>query len=251
MLKFNTSKTAVAEEVRVGGGFKIYPTSAYVAKIIKAFFTTSKEGANAVNLEMELSKEGQALGTYKETVYFTNRKGDTFYKDKNTGAEMALPGFTIVNELCLLLGGEELDTLNKQFGMTVEEIKNYATNTMDSVQVPSAKPLLGKTIGVLIQEVKEFSQEKINGVYVTSPDKYTRSSNAIQRFYNEINNCTVIETKSGLAEGVIVTKWLENNDQKVYDKTKGAPDNPRPKGTPVIATGESKATGAHSYFKKE
>jgi hypothetical protein len=122
---------------------------------------------------------------------------------------------------------------------------------MDSVQVPSAKPLLGKTIGVLIQEVKEFSQEKINGVYVASPDKYTRSSNAIQRFYNELNGCTVIETKSGLAEGVIVTKWLENNDQKVYDKTKGAPDNPRPKGTPVVAAGESKATGAHSYFKKE
>lgn len=210
------------------GGFSVLDSGSYDAKITAAYVTTSAKGAMAINLVCDI--DGRE---YREQLWITNSKGENYFINKKTNSRVPLPGFTIVNDICLCTVGsdlKELDTTPRVF-----KIYDYDTKQEMPKEVPTITDLMGKeiTLGIL-KQIVDKNVKNDAGDYVPSGE--TREENVIDKVFHCETKMTVNEAKDGKKEASFHAKWLAKNEGQVRNRSKGAPKAEGTAGAPKKAT---------------
>ena len=135
--KVQKSVNAAEEKDVLGGGYSLLETDIYPFKVEAAYVTTAQSGAMAVALQLNINGQN-----HRETIYFTNRSGQTFYVDKKTNDERNLPGFGLLNSMCLLTVGKELLELDSE--ERVINVYNRDANGEVPTKVDMLTDLLGE-----------------------------------------------------------------------------------------------------------
>lgn len=202
-------------EDRVGGNFGVVDSDIYTVNIAAFYAGQSPKGARFVQIVGKLAN-GREL---RQTVYITNQKGENFFKSKDkdgkeTGAKAPLPGFTLINDICLITTGKEL------FEQTDEEktVKVYDTDLKK--EVPKSVPMLTEVVGtqvkLAVQKVLENKNEKVGDEYVATAE--TREVNEFVKAMHPEYNLTVLEAEQGADVPAFHVAWLEANKGKTRDK---------------------------------
>lgn len=229
----NLKSTGLEETGDRLGGYQPLQSGIYTGTIKAAYAGQSAGGAHSVSLIVTVGNQ-----EYRETLYITNKKGENFYtKD---GKKIPLPGFTTVDDLCLVTSGKPLSeqlTEDKVIKLYDKDSKKELPQT-----VPMLTELLGLqvTLGILLQTVNKT--EKVGDEYVAIAD--TRSQNVIDKVFHTETKMTVAEARQGAEEAKFHDSWKERNEGKTQDRRElkdgvggqsGAPK--RPGAAPTAAAG--------------
>lgn len=224
---FSNMNTEGMEQVKDSvGGFSLLDSGVYPAKV-KAVYMTKASSSNAMAANLLLDIDGRE---YRETIYITNKNGENFFVNQKTGNKVPLPGFTLLNDLCLLTVKEPLckmDTEDKVF-----KLYDYEAKTELPKSVPTITALSDQEVVVgIIKQVVDKNVKNADGKYVPSGD--TREENIIDKFFHAESKCTVNEISAEKTEHAFLDKWIEKNAGKTRNKatgkkegTAGAPQKP-------------------------
>lgn len=209
---FNNLTTEGLEEAEDRlGGFSVLNSDIYTGEI-KAMYAGASDGG-AQNITVIVDIDGRE---YRETVYVTNKKGENFWVNtKADNKRMPLPGFTLINDICLVATGAPLSDQNAEDKV----FKIYDTDAKR--ELPKTVPMLidcvGKTVTLAILKVLENKNAKdSSGSYVATAD--TRESNTIDKVFDTESKMTVVEAQSGAESAVFHDAWLEKNKDQTRDK---------------------------------
>jgi hypothetical protein len=177
--------------------FAPWESGAYDVVIDLAYVEESKGGAMGVNFVFK-TQDGKELN---QTIYMTSgkEKGQLNYYVSKDGAKHYLPGFTLVNDICLLTLGEEIKDLETE--TKVLSIYNYEAKKELPTKSEVFVDLLGKDVTLGIQKVLEDKYNK--------PGE-TRTVNVISKVFREADKKTTNEVRSESAAEFYPT-WVEKN----------------------------------------
>lgn len=221
---------------RIGGGGVV--DSGVYDGTVKLAYAGKAQSSNAQSITIHLDLGGRE---YRETLWITNRNGENFWLDKQDPTKKnPLPGFTTIDDLCLLTTGYSLSE------QTVEEkvVKLYDFETKkdlpQSVQVLTT--LIGKPISAaILKQTVDKNKKDANGVY--QPTGETRDENVVDKFFHAETGRTVTEVKQGMATASFKEKWADKNTGTVRNRAKGAPGNTGTPGAPAApAANQAPAT---------
>lgn len=229
-------------EDRLGGGFSTRETDIYTFKIKAAYAGKSSGGAMNVSLICEDSQ-----GEYRETIYITNKKGENFFiKDKK---KIPLPGFTLINDICLIVTGEPL--ANQETEEKVINLYDFEARKELPTSVPMIMPLVGEEISFAVQKVIEDKNQKNEATGEYEPTGETRELNTIVKVFHTETKMTVVEAMEGSEEAKFWDAWQEKNKGKVYDKSSKDAKAQGGKPAPRPTQGGAKEGGRPSLFGKK
>lgn len=247
MAMFNKLSTDGLEESQdtLGGGSFIVPSGVYAAKIKVAYAAPATSGAMGIviNAVLEGGKE------FRETVYITNKKGENFFLNKqDPSKKVPLPGFTTVDDLCLICTGAPLSEAE-----TEEKIVNV-WDPEERKELPKAVQVLTGLVGAdvllgIIHKVENKSTKQGNE-YVPINEK--REFNTIDKVFHPEHEITVAEARSGVDKPTFINAWKERNEGKTQDKFKEVTDTGRasaPRGAAPQA-GSAPAPRTSLFAKK-
>lgn len=209
----NLTNDQFEEQKDTLGGFSTLDSNVYDALIKLVYVTKSQSGAMGVTLIADIDDR-----EYKETVYITNKNGENYYNTKsNPPKKMPLPGFTILNDLCLICCGKPLNQMGTED--KIVQLYNPTVGKEVPTQTPVIMDLLNKRVKLgILKEVKNKVQSTDSG-YVETDE--TREGNVINKVFDYENGRTVYEINHDLTESpLFVHKWLEKNKDIVIDHTK-------------------------------
>mgnify|MGYP003632094681 CR=1 FL=1 len=204
-----------ATEDRVGGGFEAVPSDVYDGTIVLAYVKDSaRSSSKAVVFHIDIG--GKEV---RDEIWFLTGAGDNFYVDKNDATKRhPLPGFTTVDDICLLTTG---DGLSEQ---DVEEkiVKIY--NTTEKKEVPTPAPCLvglhGQKIKLgILRNVVDKNRKAPDGSY--QPTGETRTENEIDKVFHAETGRTVNEYRHEVETAEFMTAWLAKNKNEDRNKAKG------------------------------
>lgn len=227
------------KEDRVGGGSFARETDVYEMEVKVAYAGKSDGGAQFIAFVFN-DADGKE---YRETFYVTSRTGQNFYmvKDKDkkeTGKKKALPGFDVVNDICLVTTDAELRDQE-----TEEKIVKIWDNDAKA-ELPKSVPvligLLGKKVFLAIYKKLENKSTNVNGEYVPNAD--TRDTNTVEKVMHFPTKMTVKEATT-TKEAVFHDSWLEAHKGKVQDKRTIKDGQTGQTGRPGRAAGAPPASG--------
>ena len=193
------------------GGFAPLETNAYEATIKVAYAGKSSGGANSITLMADLGGR-----EYRETIYITNKKGENFFLNKDDKTKkVPLPGFTVVDHLCLVTTDAPLSEQE-----TEEKVVNVWDNDAKKELPKSVQVLTGLTgkkvfFGIL-NNLENKSEKNAAGDYVPIAD--TRNVNVIDKVFHNPTKMTVVEAASGSTEPAFFDKWVAANAGKTRDR---------------------------------
>ena len=217
------------------GGISVFNTDIYIGTIKALYAGVSSGGATSVTLIADLNGK-----EYTETMYVTNKDGKNWFANKQDPTKkVPLPGFTVVDDICLIATGEPL---------AVQETEEKVIKVWDSEakkEMPKSVPMiigaLGKPIALGIQKSLANKQKKEGTEYV--PIAETREENHIDKIYHPELKLTVAEARAGQDVAQFWDAWLLKNKDQVRDKrtikdgeagNSGAPSKaPSKPGTPA------------------
>ena len=217
------------------GGIQVFNTDIYIGTIKALYAGKSSGGATSVTLIADLDGK-----EYTETLYVTNKDGQNWFANKQDNTKkVPLPGFTVVDDICLIATGEPL---------AAQETEEKVVKVWDSEakkEMPKSVPMiiaaLGKPIALGIQKTLANKQTKVGNDYV--PNAETREENHIDKVYHPEMKLTVAEARGGQDVAQFWDAWLLKNKDQVRDKrtikdgeagNSGAPSKAPPKpGTPA------------------
>lgn len=193
------------------GGFAPFTTDAYDGTVKLAYAGQSEGGAHNVTF-IFAGIDGR---DYSETIYITNRKGENFFLNKDDKTKkVPLPGFTVVNDICLAT--TEAPLAEQETEEKVVNIYDYDAKkeVPKSVQVLTA--LLDKpvTLGI-VEQLENKSQKDQAGNYVPIAD--TRIVNFIDKVFHTATKKTMVEAMNG-QDAAFYAKWVERNKGQQRDK---------------------------------
>lgn len=217
------------------GGFAPLDTDIYTGPIKMAYAGAAASGARSVTLIVEHSGK-----EYRETVYITNKKGENFFINKDDPKKkVPLPGFTTVDDICLVTTGKPLCEQNAEDKM----VKVYDPDQKKEMpkSVPVLTELLGQTVSLAIVKTLENKSIKSGDEYVDTAE--TRYTNSIEKVFHTESRMTVAEARNGAEKPAFWDAWVERNKGKERDKRTikdgqaGAVGRPGkvPAGPPVAA----------------
>lgn len=196
---------------RVGGGFGAIDAG-IITGTIKAFYA-GKSSGGAQNVTIVLDVPGGQ--EYRETVYVTNKKGENFFLNKQDATKkVALPGFTIANDICLLTTDAPLS--DQDFEEKVLNIYDYDARKELPKGVQVAMGVVGKTISLGVLKELVNKNEKKGEDYV--PTAETREQNVIDKVFHTDTKKTVVELLNGVENAEFWDKWEAKNKGTVRDK---------------------------------
>ena len=217
------------------GGFKRFESGAYTGKIKAMYAGKSASGAQNVTVIADFPE-----GEYRETFYITNSKGENFFLNKDDKTKkVPLPGFTIIDDICLMTTDKPLAqqmTEDKMVNVYDPETKKELPKSVPMLMEPLGKEI---TFGILKQ--LEFKQVKdSSGNYVDSDE--TREINLVDKVFHHPLRLTTAEARAGKQTAEFYGAWVERNKGVTRDKTKGKASNQggksgRPGGPPPQANG--------------
>ena len=217
------------------GGIQVFNTDIYIGTIKALYAGKSSGGATSVTLIADLDGK-----EYTETLYVTNKDGQNWFANKQDNTKkVPLPGFTVVDDICLIATGEPL---------AAQETEEKVVKVWDSEakkEMPKSVPMiiaaLGKPIALGIQKTLANKQTKVGTEYVANAE--TREENHIDKVYHPEMKLTVAEARAGQDVAQFWDAWLLKNKDQVRDKrtikdgeagNSGAPSKAPPKpGTPA------------------
>lgn len=196
---------------RLGGGYQPKETDIYTGKIKALYAGKSAGGAQSVSLILSLADGSE----YRETFWITNKKGENFFLNKDDKTKkVPLPGFTIVDDLCLVTTGKPLSEQETE----EKTIKLYDSEAKK--ELPKAVPMLIEAIGLEVSlgivKVLENKNEKQGDEYV--PTAETRELNATDKVFHTETRMTVVEAREGAEVAKFWDSWLERNKGNTRDK---------------------------------
>jgi hypothetical protein len=217
------------------GGFSPFDTGIYTGKIKNAYGITSQQGAQGVTLVVDFAGK-----EYKETLYVTNKKGENFFYNKDDKTKkVPLPGFTVVDDICLIVTGEPLSAQEDE--EKIVKIYDYEQKKEIPTNVPVLTALIGAEISLGIVRILENKSEKVGDDYV--PTAETREINQIDKVYHPEMKMTVAEARDGKETGEFWENWETRNKGVTRDK-RTLKDGAAAPGRPTRAAGEAPAAGA-------
>lgn len=236
--KKGVAEDTVEEDFLGGGG--VLDTDLYTATIKTAYLSKSgSSDARALNLILDI--QGKEV---RQQIWMTNGKGDVTYKDKKTGKDRNLPGYSQVTSLCLLVTGKEVGN------MDVEEVTVKIYDYDAKKELPQAVycfvELHGETVNIALQRQTVDKTKKDDNTGKYEPTGETRDQNEVVKFFasdklvtisevaefikglggnfnDEIENGNILKAISQMQDehGNYADKWLEKNKNQTYDKSKG------------------------------
>lgn len=226
---YNANDAAAASKDIVGGqGFKALPSDVYDFTVNHAYLGKSSGGATSVNLELEA--EGHGKRSF--TVYVTNKQGGIKYEDKKTNQMEYLPGFLLIDSLCLLACGKPLLDLVKVTEKRSLELWNKEAKQKMPTDVDMLMPLLKTKVKAAVELRIENKTKRNDQTGKYDPINEPRESNELIKFFRERDNMTVNEIRARLPEAKFMGEWLAVWQGKPNDKFK-----------PVAAAGTFGAPG--------
>lgn len=193
------------------GGFQPFDTDAYTGKIKLAYAGQSDGGARNVTLVVDFGGR-----EYRETIYVTNKKGENFFLNKQDNSKkVPLPGFTTVDDICLVTTGKPL--AEQQGEDKVVNIYDRDAGREIPKTVPMLVELLDKdvTLGI-VRQLENKSEKDANGQYQPIAD--TREVNFIDKVFHTGTKMTVVEAKNGADTATFYNSWVERNRGETRDK---------------------------------
>lgn len=195
------------------GGYSPLESGVYEATIKTVYITNSAKGAMAANLIADI--EGRE---YREQIWITNAKGENFFVNKQSGNKVPLPGFTILNDICLAALKKplaQLDTEPKVFKLYDYEAKAELPKEVPTiVDLCDTKVILG-----IIKQIVDKNVKDGNGNYVPSGE--VREENVIDKVFSAETKMTSNEVASGKTEPSFIAKWMEKNQGQTRNRAKG------------------------------
>lgn len=207
---------ALGDEDRVGG-FQIFDSKVYAAKIKMAYLRAAESGAIGLTLILDL--EGKE---FNKTVYITNKAGETFSTDTD-GKKKNMMGFNLANSLAMVACGKPLNQLKDE--ERLQKIRNFAEKKDENIKVQVIVDLLDKEVNVGIVHQQVNKQSKVNGEYVNVEG--VRDENEISKFFcakKKFLNMTATEMAIAANDDTqtaeFIAKWKEANEGKVINRVK-------------------------------
>lgn len=193
------------------GGFSVKETGIYTG-IIKALYAgKAASGARSVSMIVEIDG-----AEYKETVYITNKEGQNFFLNKNDKTKkVPLPGFTIVDDICLCVTGKSLEQQDVED--RVIELYDHTAGK----NVPTSVPMLIDCIGgeISLGIVKQTVNKNVkdgSGVYVATAE--TKEENYTDKVWHTESQMTTVEARNGNTEPAFWAAWETKNKGITRDK---------------------------------
>lgn len=202
------------EEVRdVIGGGGVLETNVYDCTV-KLAYVGKSQSSDAQNITVILDHEGREI---RETIYITNRNGENTYQDKKDETKRHfLPGFVLIDDLCLFTTENELAEQNIE-EKTVE-IYDFDARKEVPTNVPVLVDLIGKPVSAAVFHDITNKQKKVGNDYVDTNEK--REFNSIEKFLHPETKKTISEYKNGVEEATYYPKWVEKYAGKPRDRFK-------------------------------
>lgn len=206
-----TNAAESVERDSLGGGY-ILPSDIYMLTVETAFLQPATSGAVGVVLRFKTKEGGK---DYRETVYITNRKGETFYvKD---GQQHLLPGYLMIDTLCQMVTGNSLEKQNTE----LRTVKVYDPELQK--EVPAEREVLvdlqgGLVYAGIIKSVEDKTKKDASGAYV--PTGETREANSISKFFHSESKQTLAEAIAG-TDSKFFADWLTKYKDQVINNAKG------------------------------
>lgn len=195
-----------AQEDRLGG-YSPFEAGVYNA-IVKAVYITDSQSSKSKCANIVLDIDGRE---FTDRVWFLRGQDGKPYYEKD-GKKHMLPGFQIVNDLCLVITGHPLAENTPQ----EKTIKIYDHDAGGEVpkNLPVITQLLGQKVTVAIGKEVTNKQKKdeATGEYVDTDEK--RVINSIRKCFHFETGKTVVElmSKANIEEAdLFKTKWAEKN----------------------------------------
>ena len=210
---------------RLGGGNEALPTDAYDATIKMMYVTTAASGAMAMNIVVDIAGK-----EHRFQEWVTNKQGENFYPDKqDPKKKMPLPGFTTVEDICLLVTGEGLSDQDAE----EKTVKIY--NFEEKKDIPTPVPVLTATINKpiklgVVREIVPVQKKGDSGSYEDQFDENgklkTRTQNTIDKVFHPETGRTVNEYRHEVETPEFLTAWIERRQGKDNDsKVRNASSN--------------------------
>lgn len=241
---FGTLTTDGLEEAedRIGGGFQPFESDAYEAEIKAMYAGQSQGGAHSMTVIADIGGK-----EHRETIYFTNRKGENFFLNKDDKTKkVPLPGFTTVDHLCLVATGSPLSEC--EFEDKVVQVYDYDAKREVPKTVPMLTAAIGSKVGLLLLKILENKSKKEGDEYVDTTD--TREFNEIDKVFDIESRMTVVEAQNEVEEAIFVDSWIDRNKGQTRDKrtikdggdagNSGRPGAAANKSAPAAGNGASK-----------
>lgn len=236
----NLTTTGLEEAEDRLGGYQPLDTDIYKSTVKAAY--AGKAASGALNVTVILDTGSQE---YRETIYVTTKDGNNYFLNKNDNTKkVPLPGFTIIDDLCLV-------TTNKPLAnQTMEEKVMNIYDPEQKKEVPKSvqmlTELIGKSVHVAITRILENKQEKNSaGEYVAIAD--TRETNTINKIFHDPTKLTVVEAKNQNTEPVFYDSWIKRHKGNVHDRrtikeggSANGGQSGRPSGPPQSGTSTSR-----------
>lgn len=192
------------------GGFAPFESAIYTGTIKALYGGASAGGAQSVTLVADFNGK-----EYKETFYVTNKKGQNYFLNKDDSSKkVPLPGFTVVDDICLIATGNPLaaqETEDK-----VIKIYDYEQKKEVPTSVPMIMGALGQKISLGILKILENKNTKVGDDYV--PTAETREINNVDKVFHPEMKITVVEARAGQEEAKFWAGWEERNKGNTRDK---------------------------------
>jgi len=203
----NLGKEGLEEQQDRLGGFAPLETDIYLAKIKVAYALKSSGGAQGVSIVADI--DGRE---YRETLWVSNKKGENFWM--NDDKKVALPGFTVMDDMCLVTCDMPLKDMEAEEKMI--NIWSYEEKKEVPTAVPVLTEMLGKEVYLGIWNNLENKSEKgDDGNYHDIAD--TRVTNTIDKVFHHPSKMTVVEATNG-KDPEFFDKWQERNKGQQRDK---------------------------------
>lgn len=236
--KKGVAEDTVEEDFISSGG--VLETDLYEAVIKTAYLSKSgSSDARAMNLILDV--QGREV---RQQIWMTNGKGDVTYKDKKTGKERNLPGYSQVTSLCLLVAGKEVGDMDSE-EVTVK-IYDYDAKKELPQAVDCFVELHEETVNIALQRQTVDKTKKDDSTGKYEPTGETRDQNEIVKFFaadqvvtisevaefikglggnfnDEVDNGNILKAISQMSDehGNYADIWVEKNKGRTYDKSKG------------------------------
>lgn len=208
--KLSTQGLEQAED-RLGGGFQARDSGAYDMTVKMMYAGASEGGAQNVTLILEDSK-----GEYRETIYITNKQGENWFLNKDDKTKkVPLPGFTVVNDLCLAT--TEAQLADQTWEEKIVKIYDFEQKKEVPKGAMVCTSIIGKPVTVgLIQTLKNKGEKQPDGSYKDGPEVRTEVN--ISKIFHTESKYTMAEAIAGAAAADFYPKWVEKNTGIVIDK---------------------------------
>lgn len=211
MTLFNNLKSDGLEESQDRlGGFTPLESGIYTGTIKAAYAGHSQSGAMSVTVLADFGGK-----EYRETFYITNKKGENYFLNKDDKTKkVPLPGFTVVDDICLIATGKPLaeqETEEKVINLYDYELKKEVPKS-----VPMMTELLGQKISLGILKQTENKSVKQGDEHV--PTAETREVNLVDKVFHPELKLTVAEARNGQEEPKFYAAWEKRNKGQTRDK---------------------------------